>query len=66
MAAAVRKELWDGLGSARHNLSCADVWLLRPPPGVCGGFWQVVCAAALEAMERGRKVLWASEEEEEA
>ena len=51
------RELWDGLGSARRNPSCADVWLLRPPPGVCvwGGVWQVACAAALEGMERGRK-----------
>ena len=43
---------------ARRNPSCADVWLLRPPPGVGGG-------QPLEAVERGRKVLWASEEEEE-
>ena len=64
VAAAVREGLWDGLGSARRNPSCADVWLLHPPPGVCGGVWQVVWAA-LEAMERGRKVLWASEEEDE-
>ena len=37
----------------RHN-----VWLLRPPVGIDTGVWGVVCAAALEAMSRGRRVMW--------
>ena len=60
VAEAVRKELSAALGAARGSLTCAHVWLLRPPPDVCPWVWPVVCAAALEAMERGRKVLWAA------
>ena len=35
----------------------ADIWLARPPPGVRAGAWGVVCLAAVEAMDRGRRSL---------
>ena len=35
----------------------ADIWLARPPPGVRAGAWGVVCLAAVEAMDRGRRCL---------
>jgi hypothetical protein len=41
------------------SLSCADVWLARPPsPVVCKPVWIVVCLAAVHAMNIGRKLLW--------
>ena len=35
----------------------ADVWLARPPNGVHAGVWGVVCLAAVEAMDHGRRRL---------
>jgi hypothetical protein len=37
---------------------CADVWLVRAPPGVLPVVWCVVALAALSAMEHGRACLW--------
>ena len=37
----------------------ADVWLLRAPQGVHACVWEVVCAAALEAMWYGKRRMWA-------
>ena len=38
-------------------LACADVWLMRAPPGVLPGVWQVVCIAALRGMWVARGAL---------
>ena len=37
----------------------AAVWLARPPAAVYGGVWDVVCLAAVAAMDHGRRLLWA-------
>jgi hypothetical protein len=60
VAAAVVAELQAALPPAAALLTRENVWLLRPPAGVHPGVWGVVCAAALEAMERGRRSLWAA------
>lgn len=39
------------------------LWLLQPPAGVHACVWEPVCAAVLEAMAFGRKLLWARHEE---
>ena len=36
-----------------------SVWLLRAPSGVHQCVWEPVCAAALDAMAFGRRMLWA-------
>ena len=36
-----------------------SVWLLWAPPGVHQCVWEPVCAAALDAMAFGRRLLWA-------
>ena len=41
-------------------LSTADLWLARTPPGIHAGVWGVVCLAAVEAMDRGRRRLVAT------
>ena len=38
--------------------SCADVWLMRPRADVDREVWPLICAAAIHAMERGRRRLW--------
>jgi hypothetical protein len=67
VAASVVVELQHGLGlPVADGPSRADVWLLRPPAaavvasGLHTGAWAVVCAAAVDAMERGRRRMWAS------
>ena len=41
-------------------LSRAAVWLLAPPhPGIHKAVWRVVACFAIEAMEYGRRLLWA-------
>ena len=58
VVAAVQQELrrsttWQG------ELSCRHVWLLQSPTAeVHGGVWGVVCAAAVAAMEGGRRCMW--------
>ena len=37
----------------------AAIWLARPPPAVHGGVWDVVCLAAVAAMDHGRKRMFA-------
>jgi hypothetical protein len=68
VAAAVRASISSALPRARH-LPCSALWLLQAPSGVHKGVWSVVCAAAVEAMDWGRRYLWAltrqSEEAEE-
>jgi hypothetical protein len=45
---------------AEASLTCADLWLLRPPEGgrVHAGVWRVVGLAALSAMAHGRRCAW--------
>jgi hypothetical protein len=38
----------------------ANIWLARTPPGLDAGVWGVVCLAAVEAMDRGRRSLAAA------
>lgn len=59
VAVAVREQIQAGLGQVggleRHHL-----WLLATPsPACCSSVWQIVCLAAVSAMEFGRKRLWA-------
>ncbi len=53
MDAALQAALhWQG------SLACPHVWLLQPPtPHVVPGVWGVVCAAAVAAMDTGRKAM---------
>ena len=37
----------------------ASIWLGRPPPGVYRGVWEVVCLAAVAAMDHGRRRMFA-------
>jgi len=68
VATAVRASIASALPLATE-LPCSALWLLQAPRGVHSGVWSVVCAAAVEAMNRGRRHLWAltqkREEEEE-
>ena len=62
VAAAVLRQLRQALPPpAGAALSCADLWLLRPPVGgrVHAGVWGVVGMAALSAMQHGRRCAWA-------
>jgi hypothetical protein len=47
-----------------QQVPCAAVWLLRPPQGVCACVWEAVCAASVEAMWFGRRLLWALHKEQ--
>jgi hypothetical protein len=60
VATAVVDELQSALPAGATRLTCASVWLAQAPPGVHSGVWGIVCAAAVEAMERGRRALWAA------
>lgn len=51
VAVAVRAELAREVGGP---VTRADLWLARPPQGVAAPVWDVVCLAAVEAIERGR------------
>lgn len=35
------------------------IWLCRAPPGIHAGVWDLVCLAAIAAMDHGRRVLYA-------
>lgn len=54
VVAALQAQLPGGPIQPRH------VWLMVPPAGVQPRLWEVVCLAAVEAMEAGRKALWAA------
>jgi hypothetical protein len=57
VAVAVRDQLGVAMGGPPSR---ASLWLLRPvPAGLCSGSWTLVCLAALDAMEFGRRYLWA-------
>lgn len=44
---------------AAPPLARAALWLARPPPAVHRGVWEVVCLAAVAAMDHGRKRMYA-------
>jgi hypothetical protein len=56
LAAALRAHLELAVAPAR--ISRASLWLLRPPHGVAPPVWDVVCMAALAALELGRQQLY--------
>lgn len=47
------------LRHAQQPLSRRVLWLGEAPPGVQCGVWRVVCLAAVEAMDYGRRVMYA-------
>ena len=60
VAAAVVGDISASLAAAAQPppaLTQANIWLARPPPGIHAGVWGVVCLAAVEAMDRGRRRL---------
>ena len=60
VATAVRATLRSTLSQQpAAPLPCSAVWLLQAPPHTHDGVWAVVCATAVEAMEFGRRYLWA-------
>ena len=58
VALAVRHQITSCL-SMPNLLQQKHVWLLQALPGVDCTVWTVVCLAAVDAMEYGRKFLWA-------
>ena len=58
VAMAVRHQITSCLGMP-NLLQQQHVWLLQALPGIDHKVWTVVCLAALDAMEYGRKFLWA-------
>ena len=44
--------------AAGAALTPAAIWLARPPPGVHGGIWDVVCLSAVAAMDHGRSRMY--------
>lgn len=61
VAQAVRQQLAAAL-PAGTSVRRANVWLLQPPagvPGLCPRAWALAALAALEAMEFGRRYLYA-------
>ena len=49
--------------AAGTQLTAVDVWLVKKPAGVFVGIWQLVCMAALAAMDHARKVAFARQQE---
>ena len=61
-AAAVLASISAALAGARPGAAPAtraDLWLAHPPPAVHAGTWQVVCLAAIAAMDGGRRYMYA-------
>ena len=56
IAVAVRREITSCLDPTAR-LTCDNIWLLRPPHPLHGGVWLVVAAAALSAMDAGRRTM---------
>ena len=66
IAAAVRESVSSAL-PPETQLPCSALWLLQAPSGIHNEVWSVACAAAVEAMNWGRRYLWAlSRDGEEA
>ena len=57
----VRAALAHAAGTPTSQLQCRHVWLCQLPPGstLPADAWQVLCMAAVEAMDTGRKILTA-------
>ena len=47
-----------------HALERSQLWLLEPPPGVQQAVWDVVCMAALSALERHRRHSYVAQNED--
>lgn len=45
--------------AAGCNISRPTIWLCRAPPGIHAGVWDLVCLAAVAAMDHGRRTLYA-------
>ena len=58
IAAAVRESVSSAL-PLETQLPCSALWLLQTPSGIHSEVWSVACAAAVEAMNWGRRYLWA-------
>lgn len=59
VAAAVREQMQSELHT--QHLSRAALWLLQPPAHhINTGVWQVVCNAAVTAMDYGRRRMWSA------
>ena len=52
-------EALEAAGLLPAPLSKATIWLGRAPPAVHSGVWDVVCLAAVEAMDHGRRRMYA-------
>jgi hypothetical protein len=52
---SLRSALSPGVGSPQPTLATADIWLARPPAGIHAGIWDLVCLAAVAAMDSGRR-----------
>ena len=49
-------------GGAPPALPQRSIWLAAPPPAVHEGVWSVVCLAAVEAMDHGRRRMYAMQQ----
>ena len=58
VAAAVRSSIAAALPPQATGFCRSSVWLCIPPKAVHRGVWQVVCMAAVSAMDHGRRQLW--------
>ena len=56
VAVAVVDSMQAQLG-VRRNITCRNLWLAEPPANVHAGMWDVVCLAALVAMDSGRRLM---------
>lgn len=59
VAVVVRRALEAAMpGTALHR---SALWLLQPPAPTCSApVWRLVCLAAIDAMDHGRRLLWAT------
>jgi hypothetical protein len=59
VAVAIRRQLETHLNTPQ--LSRSALWLLTPPTHhINTGVWQVVCTAAISAMDLGRRCMWSA------
>lgn len=57
---AVARGVIDDISAALGaTVGRAALWLGRAPPTVCGGVWDLVCLAAVAAMDHGRQLMYA-------
>ena len=63
--AAVAAELRGRFGLGGSHLQRQHLWLAQPPTGeLHQGVWDVVCVAALNAMDKARVTMWARQSEQ--